>query len=287
MEDRAIHISGSEAGLGPAEKILRFILRPGTVVADGELKYYLRLLMQQPEFQLEALVEETLKVSRQGKLIRARGEGQLAYLSAIRSHDIVFGIGPAGTGKTYLAMAWAVASLLAGKVARIVLVRPVVEAGENLGFLPGDLTEKITPYLRPLQDAMLDMLGRDEYSMLIEKGCIEVAPLAYMRGRTLANSVIILDEAQNTTAGQMKMFLTRLGQDSKVIITGDVTQTDLPPRVASGLVHARTILSGIKGIVFIDFTKADIVRHRLVQEIIEAYEREGAIGKERQTTGER
>ncbi len=286
MEDGVVRVCGSGEELGLADKLLRFILRPGTIMADGELKYYLRLLRQQPEFELAALVEETVRVSRQGKLVRARGRGQLAYLASIRSHDVVFGIGPAGTGKTYLAMAWAVSSLLAGEVARIILVRPVVEAGENLGFLPGDLTEKINPYLRPLHDAMLDMLGRDEYALFFEKGFIEVAPLAYMRGRTLGNSVIILDEAQNTTVAQMKMFLTRLGHDSKVIITGDATQTDLPPRITSGLVHARRILEGIRGIAFVDFTTADVVRHRLVQEIIEAYGRDQA-GAEARKTEER
>jgi len=275
FDENGIRVSGPGDRLDLAEKLLRFMHKPGNTVSDGELKYYIRLLVQQPDFELSALADETIRVSRQGKMVRARGRGQLAYLAAIRSHDIVFGIGPAGTGKTYLAMAWAVSSLLAGQVSRIVLVRPVVEAGENLGFLPGDLTEKINPYLRPLHDAMLEMLGRDEYAVFFEKGFVEVAPLAYMRGRTLANAVIILDEAQNTTVTQMKMFLTRLGNDSKVIITGDATQTDLPSRVKSGLVHARRILEGIDGIAFVDFTAADVVRHRLVQEIINAYAGDG------------
>lgn len=272
--DAVLRIRGKGTRLTQAGQILRFLLRTGTVLTDGELKYYLRLLKQQPGFELSSLLVETVRVSRQGKMVRARGRGQLAYLAAIRSHDITFGIGPAGTGKTWLAVAWAVSSLLAGDVSRIVLVRPVVEAGENLGFLPGDLAEKINPYLRPLHDAMLEMLGREEYTHFFERGFVEVAPLAYMRGRTLGKAIIILDEAQNTTIAQMKMFLTRIGHDSKVIITGDVTQTDLPRRMTSGLVHARRILEGIENIAFIDFTKEDVVRHPLVQEIIEAYDKD-------------
>jgi phosphate starvation-inducible PhoH-like protein len=194
----------------------------------------------------------------------------------MRQHDIVFGIGPAGTGKTYLAMAMAVDSLLKGTVDRIVLARPAVEAGEKLGFLPGDLAEKVNPYLRPLYDALHDMMDFDKAGRLMGKGVIEVAPLAFMRGRTLNASFVILDEAQNTTSEQMKMFLTRLGFDSRAVVTGDVTQVDLPSGTRSGLVEARRLLTGIEGIAVVEFGEADVVRHRLVREIIKAYEREGA-----------
>ncbi len=197
---------------------------------------------------------------------------QLAYLKAIESHDLVFGLGPAGTGKTFLAVAKAVALMLEGKVDRIILTRPAVEAGENLGFLPGDLKEKIDPYLRPLYDALYDMLPADMVDKKIETGEIEIAPLAYMRGRTLAHSVVILDEAQNTTAMQMKMFLTRLGEGSRMIINGDLTQTDLPRGVVSGLVDAVRILKNVPEIGFVEFTEKDVVRHGLVSKIVKAYE---------------
>ena len=198
--------------------------------------------------------------------------GQRLYLQAIQQHDIVVGIGPAGTGKTYLAMSMAVAALMKNEVIRIVLARPAVEAGEKLGFLPGDLHEKVNPYLRPLYDALHDMMNFEKASKLVQRGVIEVAPLAFMRGRTLNDSFVILDEAQNTTSEQMKMFLTRLGFSSKAVITGDVTQIDLPEGKMSGLVEARKVLEGIKGIDFIYFTKKDVIRHPLVQEIIQAYE---------------
>jgi phosphate starvation-inducible PhoH-like protein len=207
---------------------------------------------------------------------------QKAYIDAIRNYDIVFGIGPAGTGKTYLAMAVGVAALQKNRYSRIVLTRPAVEAGEKLGFLPGDLAEKINPYLRPLHDALHDMVDFDRARKMLERGVIEVAPLAFMRGRTLNDSFVILDEAQNTTSEQMKMFLTRLGYGSKAVVTGDITQIDLPPGTASGLKVAHHILRDIEGIKFVFFTEKDVVRHRLVQDIILAYEREEAKREETQ-----
>ena len=207
-----------------------------------------------------------------GKPVRAKTAGQIAYVNAIESHTITFAIGPAGTGKTYLAMAMAITAFKNNEVGRIILTRPAVEAGEKLGFLPGDLQQKVDPYLRPLYDGLFDMLGAETYERLVEKQIIEVAPLAYMRGRTLDDSFIILDEAQNTTPEQMKMFLTRMGVGSKVVVTGDVTQIDLPDRTRSGLVDALHILKNVDGIAQCYFTEKDVVRHRLVQEIIKAYE---------------
>ena len=214
---------------------------------------------------------ETIEVAR-GKIIRPKTVGQLRYVEAIRRSTLVFGIGPAGTGKTYLAMAAATESLITGKVKRIVLTRPAVEAGERLGFLPGDLEAKFNPYLRPLYDALYEMLGPDDVMGYIERGTIEIAPLAYMRGRTLNDSIVVLDEAQNTSRAQMKMFLTRLGFNSKMIITGDATQVDLPPDRLSGLAHARAILGQVRDVAVVNLHAADVVRHRLVAEIVEAYE---------------
>ncbi len=209
-----------------------------------------------------------------GRQISPRSIAQKKYVDLIRDHDLVFGIGPAGTGKTYLAMAMAVSQLLERKVKRIILCRPAVEAGEKLGFLPGDLAEKVNPYLRPLYDALHDMMDDDKAALLIEQGTIEVAPLAFMRGRTLNDAFAILDEAQNTTVEQMKMFLTRLGYSSKAVVTGDPTQVDLPSGKVSGLAHARKILSQVQGLAFADFTDVDVVRHPLVAEVIRAYEKE-------------
>ncbi|MGA7270124.1 MAG: PhoH family protein [Acidimicrobiia bacterium] len=208
-----------------------------------------------------------------GKLVRPKTRGQQVYISAIRDSTVSFGIGPAGTGKTYLAMAAAVEALISGSVRRIVLTRPAVEAGERLGFLPGDLAAKVDPYLRPLYDALWDMLGPDETARLTERGTIEIAPLAYMRGRTLNDAFVILDEAQNTTPEQMKMFLTRLGFNSKMVVTGDATQTDLPSQQSSGINVVREILAGIEGVSFVELTSRDVVRHRIVASIVEAYQR--------------
>lgn len=219
------------------------------------------------------LSQEVILHNARGKAVRPRTNGQKAYLQAIQQHDVVFGIGPAGTGKTYLAVVMAVLALRRREVSRLILTRPAVEAGEKLGFLPGDLQEKVDPYLRPLYDALYDLLGQEITQRYLEKGIIEVAPLAYMRGRTLEDSFIILDEAQNTTPEQMKMFLTRLGLGSRAVITGDITQIDLPRGQFSGLVEVQQILRGIEGISFCYLTEADVVRHPLVQRIVEAYRR--------------
>ncbi len=218
---------------------------------------------------------DEVQVQTQRGLIRGRGANQAAYLAAIRQADLTFGVGPAGTGKTYLAVACAVEALLADRVRRIVLVRPAVEAGERLGFLPGDLSQKVDPYLRPMYDALWEMMGFDKVTRLIERNVIEVAPLAFMRGRTLNDAFIILDEAQNTTVEQMKMFLTRIGFGSKAVVTGDVTQTDLPSNRQSGLRHVLDVLQGVRGVSFTMFTSGDVVRHPLVQRIVQAYERAG------------
>jgi phosphate starvation-inducible PhoH-like protein len=221
---------------------------------------------------LREIFGETVYVSARHRIITPKGLGQKRYVQAIRDNDIVFGIGPAGTGKTYLAMAMGVASLVERRVKRIVLCRPAVEAGEKLGFLPGDIAEKVNPYLRPLYDALFDMVDSDKATAFIERGTVEVAPLAFMRGRTLNDSFVILDEAQNTTSEQMKMFLTRLGYGSKAVITGDVTQVDLPSGRASGLQEVQKVLRGIEGIAFCSFSEVDVVRHPLVQEVVRAYD---------------
>ena len=231
-------------------------------------------------------IEDFVTVTVKGRPIRPKTLGQKEYLNAIRNNAITFGVGPAGTGKTYLAVAMAVKAFKAKEVSRIVLTRPAVEAGEKLGFLPGDLQQKVDPYLRPLYDGLFDMLGAETYERLVEKQIIEVAPLAYMRGRTLDDSFIILDEAQNTTPEQMNMFLTRMGVGSKVVVTGDVTQIDLPERTRSGLVDALHVLKQVKGIAQCYFTEKDVVRHRLVQEIIKAYDRAAHPEKQPNQKGE-
>ena len=221
------------------------------------------------------LAQSAIPIKGRKKPIAPKSPAQAAYLRAIMANDLVFAIGPAGTGKTYLAMAMAVYALQRKEISRILLTRPAVEAGEKLGFLPGDMVEKVNPYLRPLYDALHDMMDFDQTLAHLERGIIEVAPLAFMRGRTLNDAFIVLDEAQNTTPSQMKMFLTRMGFDSKAVVTGDITQVDLPPGSPSGLIHARKILEGVPGINFSYFTERDVVRHQLVQEIIRAYERDG------------
>jgi phosphate starvation-inducible PhoH-like protein len=232
-----------------------------------------RLRSERPSLELKRIFQDEVFISSKKKVITPKTINQKTYTEKMRKYDIVFGIGPAGTGKTYLAMAMAISWLMKKEVNRVVLARPAVEAGEHLGFLPGDLYEKVNPYLRPLYDALHDMMDFEQGSRLLQHGIIEVAPLAFMRGRTLNDSFVILDEAQNATSEQMKMFLTRLGFSSKAVITGDVTQTDLPSGKTSGLIEAQHILAGIEGIQFVHFTRDDVIRHPLVQEIIDAYEK--------------
>jgi phosphate starvation-inducible PhoH-like protein len=251
--------------------VLLQLVRGGFTPTERDVTYALELARSLQADQLLDLLTYTITTTYKGKPIRVKTIGQRHYIQTIKKKDIVFGIGPAGTGKTYLAVVHAVAALKEGAVKRIMLTRPAVEAGENLGFLPGDLQEKVDPYLRPLYDALHDVLGLEQTTKLFERGMIEVAPLAYMRGRTLDDSFIILDEAQNTTPEQMKMFLTRLGFGSKMVITGDVTQIDLPRGKKSGLIEASRILQNIDEIGFITFTEQDVVRHTLVQKIITAY----------------
>ncbi len=251
------------------------LIQQGYPVYEMDVDFAFRILAGDPTAQLKDIFLDQVYLTGKNRIISPKTLNQKAYLEAMRSQDIVFGIGPAGTGKTYLAMAMAVDRLLKGEVDRIVLARPAVEAGEKLGFLPGDLAEKVNPYLRPLYDALHDMMDFDKASRLMNKGVIEVAPLAFMRGRTLNSAFVVLDEAQNSTSEQMKMFLTRLGFDSKAVITGDVTQVDLPGGVVSGLVRARQILSNIEGIGFVDFDERDVVRHHLVRQIIKAYDAVG------------
>ena len=254
------------------------LLKEGYTLYPADLDYAVRVLSADRKARLRDIFLDTVCVSARNKVIAPKSLAQKSYIDAIRSCDVVFGIGPAGTGKTYLAMAMAVACLLKKQVARIVLVRPAVEAGEKLGFLPGDIAEKVNPYLRPLYDALFDMLDYERGQALIDKGVVEVAPLAFMRGRTLNDAFVILDEAQNTTVEQMKMFLTRLGFGSRAVITGDITQIDLPTGRPSGLMDAVRILRGVEGIRFNYFTDRDVVRHPIVQAIVQAYDRAQASG---------
>ncbi|HHV45671.1 MAG TPA: PhoH family protein [Tissierellia bacterium] len=275
LRDNMLVVVGDNNSTELVEKLiykLMEIINTQQRLTKQELRYTIELVKKGREEQLKELLNDVVCITASGKTIKPKTIGQKMYIDSIRNNDIVFGIGPAGTGKTYLAMAMAVTAFKNKEVNRIVLTRPAVEAGESLGFLPGDLQEKVDPYLRPIYDALFDILGVETYSKLIEKGLIEVAPLAYMRGRTLDSAYVILDEAQNTTNEQMKMFLTRLGFGSKAIITGDITQIDLSKGKASGLVTVLEVLKNVKGIEFIRLTKKDIVRHPLVQRIIEAYE---------------
>ncbi len=249
------------------------LLESGYPIYAADVDYALRILSSDRNAKLRDIFLDTVFISAHKRVITPKSVVQKAYIDAIRNFDIVFGIGPAGTGKTYLAMAMAIAELMKNSFARIILTRPAVEAGEKLGFLPGDLAEKVNPYLRPLYDALHDMVDFDRARRMVERGTIEVAPLGFMRGRTLNDSFVILDEAQNTTTEQMKMFLTRLGYGSKAVVTGDVTQIDLPAGKASGLKEAAAILRDVPGIRFVTFTERDVVRHPLVQEIITAYDR--------------
>ncbi len=248
------------------------LLQSGYPIYESDVEHATRILSGDRSADLKRIFLDRVYITSSKKVITPKTVHQKEYIDSIRRFDIVFGIGPAGTGKTYLAMAMAVAALARNEIKRVVLARPAVEAGEHLGFLPGDLYEKVNPYLRPLYDALHDMMEFEDASRMIQRGVIEVAPLAFMRGRTLNDSFVILDEAQNATTDQMKMFLTRLGFSSKAVITGDVTQTDLPNGTASGLIEAGTILNRIEGIRFLYFGREDVIRHPLVQEIIEAYE---------------
>jgi len=252
---------------------LYHVVEKGYPVYTSDVDYAVRILSSDRTANLREIFLDTIYISSHKRVITPKSIAQKQYIDAIRNYDIVFGIGPAGTGKTYLAMAMAVAELMKNNFARMILTRPAVEAGEKLGFLPGDLAEKVNPYLRPLYDALHDMVDFDRAQKMLERGVIEVAPLAFMRGRTLNDSFVILDEAQNTTSEQMKMFLTRLGYGSKAVITGDVTQIDLPAGRASGLKEVQQILANIPGIRFCGFSERDVVRHRLVQDIITAYDR--------------
>ena len=270
-----IFIQGDSIAENLAKKILKQLyglLKDGYPIYPNDVEYAVRILSSDDRIKLKDIFLDTVYITSQKRPVIPKSQAQKEYIDAIRSSDMVFGIGPAGTGKTYLAMAMAVAAFSKGKVNRIILTRPAVEAGEALGFLPGDLAQKVDPYLRPLYDALHDMMQFEKVSNLIEQGIIEVAPLAFMRGRTLNDSFVILDEAQNTTPEQMKMFLTRIGFSSKAVITGDITQIDLPVDKPSGLIEVKDILQGIEGIKFIFFSKKDVVRHGLVQKIIEAYE---------------
>ncbi|HXW68463.1 MAG TPA: PhoH family protein [Dissulfurispiraceae bacterium] len=269
-------IRGEDTETEKAEQLideLRAVNRNGYALKPEDISYAVRSMCEGQDVSVKELFSNNIPVSSKRRFIIPKTETQRLYINAIRMYDITFGIGPAGTGKTYLAMAMAINSFLTKQVSRIVLVRPAVEAGEKLGFLPGDIAEKVSPYLRPLYDALFDMMEIDKASKLIERGIIEIAPLAFMRGRTLNDSFVILDEAQNTTPEQMKMYLTRLGFGSKTVVTGDITQIDLPQDRTSGLVEAVRILKNIEDIRIIHFSERDVVRHRLVQEIVRAYEK--------------
>jgi phosphate starvation-inducible PhoH-like protein len=272
-------VSGEPPKVALAEKVLQQLIELiGKKYPLGleDVEQATKVLQADPSADLKEIFLDTVYMASGKRPVTPKGFNQKAYIDAIRKFDIVFGLGPAGTGKTYLALAMAVAALVERKVKRIVLCRPAVEAGEKLGFLPGDLAEKVSPYLRPLYDALNDLMDMDRANDLLERGTVEVAPLAFMRGRTLNDAFVILDEAQNTTSEQMKMFLTRLGFGSKAVVTGDLTQVDLPSGKASGMAEAREVLSGVEGIRFCEFTDRDVVRHPLVQEVVRAYESQAA-----------
>ncbi|KAB2333910.1 PhoH family protein [Bacillus mesophilum] len=272
----SVYVSGTAESVELVGNILDkllYVIRKGINISGRDVVYAIEMAKKGTLEYFSDLYEEEITKNAKGKSIRVKTLGQRQYINAIRKHDLVFGIGPAGTGKTYLAVVMAVSALKTGQVKRIILTRPAVEAGESLGFLPGDLKEKVDPYLRPLYDALHDILGAEHTQRLIERGTIEIAPLAYMRGRTLDDAFVILDEAQNTTLAQMKMFLTRLGFGSKMVITGDRTQVDLPKGVKSGLIAGEDILKGVQGISFIHLEQSDVVRHPLVAKIIQAYEK--------------
>ncbi len=274
--DGGIKLIGDEKNVEEAARAVRALLvisKKGHALSSQTVRYVTSMVAEGAEQELEELGNDGICVTASGRILRARTVGQKRYVDTIKDNTIVLGIGPAGTGKTYLAVAMAVKAFREHKVKKIILTRPAVEAGEKLGFLPGDLQDKVDPYLRPLYDALFDMFGAESFARYMEKGIIEVAPLAYMRGRTLDEAFIILDEAQNTTSEQIKMFLTRLGNDSRMVITGDITQIDLPDTRKSGLVEALKVLRGIEDIGIHRFSEKDVVRHRLVQDIIKAYEK--------------
>ena len=270
-----LFLTGEAEDAALAESVILKLLemiRRGDLVDRTRIRYAIALAREGDVDRIDEILRSVVAITHRGKQIRCKTLGQQEYVQAIRDHDLTFAVGPAGTGKAYLAMALAVVALKNKEIERIVLTRPAVEAGEKLGFLPGDLTQKVDPYLRPLYDALYDFMGVDSYQKLLERGVVEVAPLAYMRGRTLSDSFIILDEAQNTTSEQMKMFLTRLGFHSKVVVTGDITQTDLPYGKKSGLAEAIEILKDIPEIGMVHLTHKDVVRHELVQTIVKAYD---------------
>ena len=276
---QSVQVSGTSEDVKTVEQIIQALLeviRNGVSITSRDVTYSIQMAKEGRLSSFSRLYDEEIIKNSKGKPIRVKTFGQRHYLRAIQSNDLVFGIGPAGTGKTYLAVVMAVQALKNNKVSKIILTRPAVEAGESLGFLPGDLKEKVDPYLRPLYDALHDVLGQEHTVRLIERGTIEIAPLAYMRGRTLEDAFVILDEAQNTTMAQMKMFLTRLGFGSKMVITGDPSQIDLPKGVKSGLISAQNTLKGVEGIGITVLEQTDVVRHPLVQKIIQAYD----LGKE-------
>jgi phosphate starvation-inducible protein PhoH and related proteins len=275
LADQTLEIEGEEANVHRAERLVEDyteMVEHGARFDPAEVQSFVKIICDDPEATLKDLSEAGRPRTFGKKVIAPKGVNQRRYVCAIETHDMVFGIGPSGTGKTYLAVALAVDALLTKEVSRIILARPAVEAGERLGFLPGSLQEKVNPYLRPLYDALYDVLDPDRVERYLEKGIIEIAPIAFMRGRTLNDAFVILDEAQNTTSEQMKMFLTRLGFNSKAVITGDITQVDLPNGRRSGLIEAVDVVRNVKGISFIYFTERDVVRHSLVQRIIRAYE---------------
>lgn len=284
MTQDAVMVKGSEEGIARVQRIFadfEALRRAGVNPHNGELNGMLRLVVADPAVTLRSLAEAGKQRSTGIKrMVQPRSLNQRRYVEAIENHDMVFGIGPAGTGKTYLAVAMAASALLAKKASRIILVRPAVEAGERLGFLPGSLQEKVDPYLRPLYDALYDLLEPERVDRMLEKNVIEIAPLAFMRGRTLNDAFVIMDEAQNTTSEQMKMFLTRLGNNAKAVITGDITQIDLPNPRKSGLIEAQAVLEGVDGIGFVHFEAGDVVRHHLVQRIVQAYDSFGRVQPE-------
>ena len=275
MQEGSICISGQQEQAEVAQTVVRrlmLLLARRERIDKTRIRYAIELAAEGRDELIDEIMSDVVAITYRGKQIRAKTLGQSRYVNAMKNNTVVFGVGPAGTGKTYLAMAAAVMAFKNKEVSRIVRTRPAVEAGEKLGFLPGDLQHKVDPYLRPLYDAIYEMMGSEAYARLAERGVIEVAPLAYMRGRTLSDAYIILDEAQNTTNEQMKMFLTRLGEGSKAVVTGDLTQIDLPPGKVSGLKRAVNILEGVKDIAVCHFSHKDVVRHELVQSIIKAYE---------------